>query len=219
MHSPKRPLVAIVGGAKVSSKCEILEFLLAKVDRLILGGGIANTFLKALGKSIGRSLFEPKYTETAQRLLQLAEEKGVRIYLPLDVKVSQKLEENAKSICSSVDEVREEDSIFDIGPLSQAHYARVISQAGTLLWNGPVGVFECAPFSEGTRAIAMAIAESSAFSVAGGGETLAAIRQFHVSERLDLVSTGGGAFLEVIAGKALPAVTALEQKFKDAQKN
>lgn len=219
LKSPKRPLTAIVGGSKVSSKLEVLEFLLQKVDTLIVGGGIANTFLKAKGYPIGRSLCEDNLMDTAEKLLKLADANQVQVLLPTDVIVSDHLAEDAKATTKLVSAVSAEDSIFDIGPDTQKAYRQALLKAGTVLWNGPLGVFELSPFASGTKALALAIAESPAFKVAGGGDTIAAIEKFHITKHLDFISTGGGAFLEYIAGQDLPGVTILEEKHQHAKKN
>lgn len=223
LKSPKRPLIAIVGGAKVSSKLLVLESLLKKVDCLILGGGIANTFLKAKGVSIGSSLYEPDLVPIAKKLFIEAANNHVQIVLPLDVIVAEEISEQAslrEVMVSSPDESKIKDSdkitdrekILDVGSKTCAHYNSILSDAGTILWNGPVGVFEYRNFASGTRALSESIAASKAFSIAGGGETLAAIEQFGVAEKISYISTGGGAFLEYLEGKTLPAVQILEQR-------
>jgi phosphoglycerate kinase len=212
LHSPKRPLVAIVAGSKVSTKLTVLESLLEKVDLLIVGGGIANTFLLAQGEAIGKSLAEPDMIDIARRLLARSAEKGVQIPLPTDVVVAKAFSAQAEADVKSVDAVADDELILDIGPDSAERLAQLLATAGTILWNGPVGVFEFDQFGEGTRAIANAIAASSAFSLAGGGDTLAAIEKYGVEAGISYISTGGGAFLEFVEGKVLPAVAMLEAR-------
>ena len=210
--SPKRPLVAIVAGSKVSTKLTILEALLEKVDRLIVGGGIANTFLAATGVTVGKSLCEVDQLETCRRLLARAHERGADIPLPTDVVTAKEFAATAHADVRGVNDVAADDLILDIGPDTAERLARIISEAGTVLWNGPVGVFEFDQFGEGTRAIASAIASSKAFSLAGGGDTLAAIEKYGVEDDISYISTGGGAFLEFVEGKKLPAVAVLEDR-------
>jgi phosphoglycerate kinase len=213
LESPKRPLLAIIGGSKVSTKIEVLQSLSSQVDELILGGGIANTILAASGVEVGKSLYERDQLEFSKRLL--AGEFGkAKIPLPVDVVVAKSLEAGARGTTKSVRDVAADDLILDIGPKTAELYAGRIAQAGTIVWNGPVGVFENAEFAAGTRRIADAVAASGAFSIAGGGDTLAAIEQFGVGERISYISTGGGAFLEFLEGKKLPAVATLEQRAK-----
>ncbi|MFO1258294.1 MAG: phosphoglycerate kinase [Gammaproteobacteria bacterium] len=209
--SPKRPLVAVVGGSKVSTKLDVLKSLIEKVDTLIVGGGIANTFLVAAGQSIGESLYEPSLVETAKQLLHYAKEHSKTILLPIDTIVSNDIQASS-GVIKTLKEIQPHDKIFDIGPRAIEALKRTLANAATVIWNGPVGVFENAAFAEGTKALAQAIAESDAFSLAGGGETLAAISQFHVTDRISYISTGGGAFLEWLAGETLPAVAALANK-------
>lgn len=209
LSAPARPLVAVVGGSKVSTKLAVLEALLGKVDQLIPGGGIANTFLAARGHRVGASLYEPDLVELAGRLLEQATAQGVEIVLPDDVVVAPSLQTPEQAVVRAVDAVGETDMILDVGPVTAARYADLLAAAGTIVWNGPVGVFEIDAFAEGTRALAEAIASSSAYSLAGGGDTLAAIGQFGVGSGLSYISTGGGAFLEFIEGRTLPAVAAL----------
>lgn len=211
MQHAEHPVVAIVGGAKVSSKLSVLEHLLTKVDALIVGGGIANTFLKAAGYAIGESLYEADLLTTASHILQTAKANGVSIPLPQDVHVAARFDKTATATLSTVDAVNT-GMILDIGPHTAKHFSELLQQAKTILWNGPVGVFEFPQFSQGTKAIAEAIANSTAFSVAGGGDTLAAIDQFGVRDNISYISTGGGAFLEFIEGKTLPAVTILNKR-------
>jgi phosphoglycerate kinase len=206
LASPKRPLLAIVGGSKVSTKLSALEELVKKVDRLIVGGGIANTFLLAAGKPIGKSLAEADLVGEAKRILATG-----KVPLPTDVVVGKGLED-ASPKTKSIDEVAPDEMILDIGPQSAEAYAGEIAKAGTIVWNGPVGVFEKPPYAKGTATIARAIAQSKAFSIAGGGDTVAAINQFGIADKIDYVSTAGGAFLEFLEGKTLPAVAALEAR-------
>ena len=208
----RRPLVAIVGGAKVSTKLRVLERLSAKVDHLVLGGGIANTFLAAAGAPIGRSLQEPDLVPVAADLLARAARRGRPIPMASDVVVARELSAGASARVARLDEVAGDEMILDLGPDTCARFARLLAGAGTILWNGPVGVFELEPFGAGTRTLARAVAESEAFSVAGGGDTLAAIERFGVAEGLGYVSTGGGAFLAFMEGRPLPAVSVLEER-------
>lgn len=212
LQKPQRPLVAIVAGSKVSTKLTILEALLEKVDRLIVGGGIANTFLAATGIAVGKSLCEMNMLDTCRRLLARARERGAEIPLPTDVVVATEFAATAHADVRAVNEVGPGDLILDIGPDTAERLAAVIATAGTVIWNGPVGVFEFDQFGEGTRVIANAIASSNAFSLAGGGDTLAAIEKYGVEEGISYISTGGGAFLEFVEGKRLPAVVALEER-------
>ena len=207
LAQPARPLVAIVGGSKVSTKLTVLDTLCAKVDRLIVGGGIANTFLAAAGLPIGKSLVEADLVDEARRLMGRTD-----IPLPEDVVVATALGEDAVATVKDVNAVGAEDMILDIGPRTAARFAKLLTEAGTILWNGPVGVFEIEQFAAGTRVIAEAVAESAAFSLAGGGDTLAALEKFGVGERISYVSTGGGAVLEYVEGKELPAVAMLESR-------
>jgi phosphoglycerate kinase len=212
LANPARPLVAIVAGAKVSTKLTILESLAARVDHLIVGGGIANTFLLAAGARIGRSLAEPDLVAEANRVMALLKAKGASLPLPIDVVCAKEFSAAARAETKPVREVAEDDLILDIGPQSAEALAHIARGAGTIVWNGPVGVFEFDQFSRGTATLAQAIAESPAFSIAGGGDTLAAIAKFGVSDRISYISTGGGAFLEFLEGKTLPAVAALEAR-------
>lgn len=215
LQSPARPMLAIVGGSKVSTKLTVLETLMSKVDQLIVGGGIANTFIAASGHDVGKSLYEPDLIHEAQRLIRAAHELGGEIPIPKDVLVAKTFSKDAEAYVRSVDEVRDDEMILDIGPLTSVEYAAIIQGAGTVIWNGPVGVFEFKHFAAGTRAVADAIDVSAAFSIAGGGDTLAAIDLFNVADGLSYISTGGGAFLEYVEGKVLPAVAALEARFND----
>ena len=213
LTKPERPMLAIVGGSKVSTKLTVLESLMTKVDELIVGGGIANTFIAASGYNVGQSLYEPDLIEEAQRLIRLAHKKGGDIPIPKDVIVAKSFSKDAEAYVRSVNEVQADEMILDIGPLTAVDYAGMIQEAGTVIWNGPVGVFEFANFAAGTRAIADAIEISNAFSIAGGGDTLAAIDQFDIADGVGYISTGGGAFLEYVEGKTLPAVAALEARY------
>jgi phosphoglycerate kinase len=206
---PERPLLAIVGGSKVSTKLEVLNSLLDKVDELIVGGGIANTFIAASGHEVGKSLFEPDLLAEAQRLIRKSHERGGSIPIPKDVVVARSFSADAKAMVRGVDEVGADEMILDIGPLTAIAYSEIIAGSGSIIWNGPVGVFEFPAFQAGTRSVAEAIGRSKAFSIAGGGDTLAAIDQFGVAEDISYISTGGGAFLEFVEGKTLPAVAAL----------
>lgn len=212
LKEPARPLVAIVAGSKVSTKLTVLATLSQKVDQLIVGGGIANTFLLAAGKKIGKSLAEPDLVPEAQKIIEAARARGGNVPIPVDVVTGKQFSETAAATLKSVDEVAEDDMIFDIGPQSSAQLAQIIHSAGTIVWNGPVGVFEFDQFGEGTKALALAIAESPAFSIAGGGDTLAAVAKYQISDRVSYISTGGGAFLEFLEGRELPAVRMLETR-------
>ncbi len=212
LNDPARPLVAIVGGSKVSTKLTVLESLSEKVDQLVVGGGIANTFIAAAGHPVGKSLYEEDLIPTCQKLNEMMEARGAAIPLAKDVVVGKEFSESAEATIKPVDQVAEDDMIFDIGPESAKELADIIAKAGTVVWNGPVGVFEFDQFGEGTKAISMAIAESDAFSIAGGGDTLAAIDKYGIADRVSYISTGGGAFLEFLEGKKLPAVAMLEQR-------
>lgn len=213
LHSPKRPLVAIVGGSKVSSKLTILKSLADKVDQLIVGGGIANTFLLASGKRIGDSLAEPDLVKEAHAIMDIMKARGAEVPLPTDVVVADEVSALARANKISVDDVAAHDRILDVGPRTAARLSEIIANAGTIVWNGPVGVFELPQFAGGTKMMASAIAHSEAFSIAGGGDTLAAIAKFHIADDVGYISTGGGAFLEFLEGKTLPAIAALEERF------
>lgn len=209
-EAPRRPLVAIVGGSKMSTKLSILRSLAARVDRLIVGGGIANTFLLAAGKPIGKSLAEPAMVEEARAIMDMMAARGASVPLPEDVVVAKAFSPTAEASLRGVDAVAADDMIFDVGPQTSRTFSQIVHGAATIVWNGPLGVFEFPQFAAGTEALSCAIANSRAFSVAGGGDTLAAISQFGVGDRIDYISTGGGAFLEFLEGKPLPAVAALE---------
>ncbi len=212
LHAPARPLVAIVGGSKVSTKLTVLESLMAKVDKLIVGGGIANTFLAATGVNVGKSLHEAEMLDVARKLLAQARAKGTEIPLPTDVVVAREFAATAHADVRPVGKVKPDEMILDIGPDSAESLSKVIESAGTIVWNGPLGVFEFDQFGEGTKTIATAIARSKAFSLAGGGDTLAAIEKYGVEDGISYISTGGGAFLEFVEGKTLPAVAILEAR-------
>jgi phosphoglycerate kinase len=212
LEKPARPLLAIVAGSKVSTKLTVLESLLAKCDQLIVGGGITNTFLAALGFNVGKSLHEPDMVDICKRLLRQAEERGITIPMPTDVVVATEFSAKAEADVKPVGKVSADEMILDIGPDSAEEMAKLIGAAGTVLWNGPVGVFEFEQFGEGTRTLANAIARSKAFSLAGGGDTLAAIEKYGIEDSISYISTGGGAFLEFVEGRKLPAVDILEQR-------
>ncbi len=214
LDNPARPMVAIVGGSKVSTKLTVLESLSKVVDQLIVGGGIANTFIAADGHNVGKSLYEEDLVDTAKKLTADAKARGGDIPVPTDVVCAKEFAETAEATLKNVDEVADDDMIFDIGPDSAAALAEVLKSAGTIVWNGPVGVFEFDQFGEGTKAISMAIAESPAFSIAGGGDTLAAVDKYGIADKVSYISTGGGAFLEFLEGKELPAVAMLEARAK-----
>ncbi len=212
LEQPARPMVAIVAGSKVSTKLTLLDTLIKRVDQLIVGGGIANTFIAAAGYNVGKSLYEPGLVAEAKRLTSAAKQCGGEIPLPEDVVVAQQISPNAEADVRKVNAVGDDEMILDIGPDTAEHYAAILKKAGTIVWNGPVGVFEIDQFGEGTRAVANAVAESPAFSIAGGGDTLAALDKYGVTDRISYVSTGGGAFLEFLEGKTLPAVAVLEER-------
>jgi phosphoglycerate kinase len=217
LANPARPMVAIVAGSKVSTKLTVLEALLDKVDKLIVGGGIANTFLAATGIRIGKSLVEKDMLEIASNLLRRARARGAEIPLPVDVVVAREFAATAHADVRPVGEVADDEMILDIGPDTAEQFARTLESAGTIVWNGPVGVFEFDQFGEGTKVIADAVARSSAFSLAGGGDTLAAIEKYGIEDGISYISTGGGAFLEFVEGKTLPAVAILEQRATDTR--
>lgn len=212
LDNPARPMVAIVGGSKVSTKLTVLESLSEKVDQLVVGGGIANTFIAAAGYNVGNSLYEEELIPTCKKLNEIMEGRGAAIPLAKDVVTGKEFSPEAAAETKPVDQVADDDMIFDIGPESAAELAEIIKNAGTVVWNGPVGVFEFDQFGEGTKAISLAIAESSAFSIAGGGDTLAAIDKYGIEDQVSYISTGGGAFLEFLEGKKLPAVAMLEKR-------
>ena len=207
LKNPERPMLAIVGGAKVSSKLEVLKNLSTEVDQLIVGGGIANTFLAAAGVNVGKSLFEPDLIDTAKALME-----STSIPMPTDVVVAKEFDANAVAVTKLVIDIEDDDMILDIGPLTAAYFAEIIGNMKTIIWNGPVGVFEFEQFSNGTQAVAKAIADSAGFSIAGGGETIAAIDKYAITDKVSYISTGGGAFLEYVQGAVLPAVEILEQR-------
>jgi phosphoglycerate kinase len=209
---PAKPLLAIVAGSKVSTKLELLTSLVEKVDQLIVGGGIVNTFIAAAGYSVGKSLCEPDLIDTAKKIVAQAKARGADIPLPTDVVVAKQFLPEAEATVKAVDAVAEDDLILDIGPDTAAAYAALIAKAGTVVWNGPVGVFEFEAFGKGTETLAKAIAASPAFSIAGGGDTLAAVDKYGIADKVSYISTGGGAFLEFLEGKTLPAVAALEAR-------
>lgn len=212
LDAPAKPLLAIVAGSKVSTKLELLANLVGKVDQLIVGGGIANTFIAAAGYNVGKSLYEPDLLDTAKKIVADAKARGADIPLPVDVVTAKQFMPDAVAEVKAVDAVAEDDLILDIGPQTAAQYAQLIEKAGTVVRNGPVGVFEFEAFSKGTEALARAIASSKAFSIAGGGDTLAAVDKFDIAQQVSYISTGGGAFLEFLEGKTLPAVAALDAR-------
>ena len=210
--APKRPLVAIVGGSKVSTKLSILQSLADKVDQLIVGGGIANTFMLAAGLPIGKSLAEPDQLDQARAVMKKMQERGAAVPIPTDVACAKEFSAQAPATAKSAKDVLADDLIFDIGPQTSAQLAAILKQAGTIVWNGPLGVFEFDAFAHGTEVVAHAIADSAGFSIAGGGDTLAAIAKFGITDKVGYISTGGGAFLEFLEGKTLPAVEILQQR-------
>jgi phosphoglycerate kinase len=212
LDDPKRPLVAIVGGAKVSGKLEVLKALTDKVDQLIVGGGIANTFLLAEGNNIGGSLAEPDLVDEAKSVIDACRAKGAEVPLPTDVVVAKEFSADAPVRTCNVDDVQDDEMILDAGPETAARFAEIVKGAGTVLWNGPLGAFELPKCAEGTRTLAHAIADSDAFSAAGGGDTLAAIAMTGITDKISYISTGGGAFLEWVEGKKLPAIAILEER-------
>ena len=216
LEKPARPLVAIVAGSKVSTKLTVLEALFGKVDKLIVGGGIANTFLAAAGVRVGKSLHEADMLDVARKLLEQARARDIEIPLPTDVVVAREFAATAHADVRPVNDVHDDEMILDIGPDTAERFSALLQEAGTIVWNGPVGVFEFEQFGEGTRAIADAIARSKAFSLAGGGDTLAAIEKYGVEEGISYISTGGGAFLEFVEGKTLPAVAILAERAEAA---
>jgi phosphoglycerate kinase len=215
LADPARPMVAIVGGSKVSTKLTVLESLSEKVDQLVVGGGIANTFLAAAGFPVGKSLCEHDLIPTAKALMEKMTARGASIPIAVDVVCGKKFDENEPAVTKDVADVTEDDMIFDIGPRSAQELADVIAKAGTIVWNGPVGVFEFDQFGGGTKTVSMAIAEAPGFSLAGGGDTIAAIQKYDIYDKVSYISTAGGAFLEYLEGKTLPAVALLEERAKD----
>lgn len=211
LENPKRPLVAIVAGAKVSSKLPVLKSLIHLVDVLIVGGGIANTFIAAKSQDVGASLYEPELIPAAKQLMEEAAKNNVTLLIPSDVVLAKEFSETAETRIANIDNIQPSEKIADIGPNTLKEYESYIKNSGTILWNGPIGIFELSPFAKGTETLAKAIADSSVFSIAGGGETLAAIDKFHIADKISYISTGGGAFLEYLEGKTLPAVAALEK--------
>jgi phosphoglycerate kinase len=207
LENPARPMVAIVGGSKVSTKLTVLEALSAKVDQLIVGGGIANTFIAAAGYPVGKSLYEAEMLDQAAALLESA-----HVPLPVDVVVADEFSASATAVTRAIADTAEHEMILDIGPETAESYARLLASAGTIVWNGPVGVFEIDKFGEGTRRVGEAVADSKAFSIAGGGDTLAALDKYGLADRISYISTGGGAFLELLEGKKLPAIEVLESR-------
>jgi len=216
LDNPARPMVALVGGSKVSTKLTVLESLSKVVDQLIVGGGIANTFIASQGHNVGKSLYEADLIDTCKSLSAAAEANGGSIPVPVDVVCGKEFSESADASLKAVADVSDDDMIFDIGPESAEALAEIIRNAGTIVWNGPVGVFEFDQFGEGTKAIAMAVAESSGFSVAGGGDTLAAVDKYDISDQVSYISTGGGSFLEFLEGKELPVVAMLEARSQES---
>jgi len=212
LEHPAHPLLAIVAGSKVSTKLTLLDNLIGKVDQLIVGGGIANTFIAAMGHSIGNSLVEPDLIDAAKKVLADAKRRGAKVPMPIDVVVAPEFSAHAPATVKPVDQVKDDEMILDIGPETAKLYAELIAEAGTVVWNGPVGVFEFDAFGKGTETLAHAVAESKAFSIAGGGDTLAAVDKYGVADKVSYISTGGGAFLEFLEGKELPAVTALKAR-------
>ncbi len=210
--NPKRPLIAIVGGSKISTKFSILCSLAEKVDQLIVGGGIANTFMLASGLSVGKSLAELELVDQARTVLSIMKKRGADIPVPIDVVCANSIELESQAIIKMVDQILPDEMVLDIGPLTASKFSNLLRQAGTIIWNGPLGVFELDQFSSGTSSIAQAIADSDGFSIAGGGETIAAIAKYGISEKIDYISTGGGAFLEFLKGSDLPALKILEER-------
>jgi phosphoglycerate kinase len=211
LAEPARPMVAIVGGSKVSTKLTVLEALSEKVDQLVVGGGIANTFLKATGHNVGKSLCEDDLVDTAKALIEKMKARGANIPIAVDVVCGKEFSETAEAALKDAGDVADDDMIFDIGPKSAQELAEIIAKAGTVVWNGPVGVFEFDQFGEGTKTVSMAIADSDCFSLAGGGDTIAAIQKYDIYDKVSYISTAGGAFLEYLEGKTLPAVAMLEE--------
>jgi len=216
LANPARPMVAIVGGSKVSTKLTVLEALSEKVDQMVVGGGIANTFLKAMGNNVGKSLCEDDLVDTAKALVEKMKARGANIPIAVDVVCGKEFSETAEATLKNAGDVADDDMIFDIGPKSAQELADIISKAGTIVWNGPVGVFEFDQFGEGTKTVSMAIANAKGFSLAGGGDTIAAIQKYDIYDKVSYISTAGGAFLEYLEGKTLPAVAMLEECAKKA---
>jgi phosphoglycerate kinase len=218
MEKPAHPVVAIIGGSKVSTKLALLNSLVKKVDALVIGGGIANTFLAAEGYTVGKSLYEPDLIDEAERLTVEAKSRNAEIPLPIDVVVAERFSEDTESYIRLVSQIDDKEKVFDMGPDTIKKFVSIIKKAKTILWNGPIGAFEIEEFAKGTQAIAKAIAESKAFKVAGGGDTLAAIEKYHINDKIDYISTGGGAFLTVLEGKKLPVIAALEERMAKNEK-
>jgi len=214
LENPARPLLAIIAGSKVSTKLELLQNLVQRVDQMIVGGGIANTFIAASGHNIGKSLSEPDLMDAARKVVAAASKRGADVPIPTDVVVAPRFAADAPATVKPVDQVADDEMILDIGPETAKRYAEFVKKAGSVVWNGPVGVFEFDAFAKGTEALAHAIADSAAFSIAGGGDTLAAVDKYGVADRISYISTGGGAFLEFVEGKKLPAVAILEARAK-----
>lgn len=214
MQNPAKPMLSIVGGSKVSTKLNVLESLINISDHLLVGGGIANTFIAASGASVGKSLYEPELVDEAKRLMTLAKQRGVTIPLPRDVVVAKQFAASESGRIKPITQVTANEMILDVGPQTSQEFAALIKNAATILWNGPVGVFEFPAFAAGTASLANAIAESAAFTIAGGGDTLAAIEKYRITDKISYISTGGGAFLEFVEGKKLPAVAILEERSK-----
>ncbi|MDF1689243.1 MAG: phosphoglycerate kinase [Cycloclasticus sp.] len=212
LFEPAKPMLAIVGGAKVSTKLTVLDSMLDKVDQLIVGGGIANTFIAAQGYSVGKSLYEADLIDEAKALLEKAEKNGASIPVPVDVVCAKAFSESAEATIKRVQDVDDDDLILDVGPQTAKQYADIVKEAGTIVWNGPLGVFEFDQFASGTKTLSQAIADSDGFSIAGGGDTLAAVDKYSITDKVSYISTGGGAFLEFLEGKALPAVIVLEKR-------
>jgi len=214
LEHPAKPLLAIVAGSKVSTKLDLLQNLVGKVEQLIVGGGIANTFILAAGHKVGKSLVEADLLDTARKIMADAKSRGADVPVPVDVVVATEFAATAKATVKAVDQVGDDEMILDIGPETAKKYAELIAKAGTVVWNGPVGVFEFDAFGKGTETLARAIAASKAFSIAGGGDTLAAVDKYGIEDGVSYISTGGGAFLEFLEGKELPAVSALKARSK-----
>lgn len=219
MDKPAHPVVAIIGGSKVSTKLALLDSLAKKVDSLIIGGGIANTFLAAEGYTVGKSLYEPDLIDEAERLTIEAKKRDAEIPLPIDVVVAERFSDEAEAYVRLVSQIDDNEKIFDMGPDTIKQFTSIIKKAKTILWNGPIGAFEVEEFAKGTQAIAKAVADSKAFKVAGGGDTLAAIEKYDISNKIDYISTGGGAFLTILEGKKLPIIEALEERINKNEKN